>query len=279
MAAQDRASDGGIFVGAEKVEILGKLPSLLWAYIISSRFLMDTLSTSPDDYTGPLANVERVLSVLFTAVDHLGNEKLRKRLTGHGDMLAALTKGQITPEKFAGSLKPDLVELERLAGPRPETMAEGIPIQEALEQELRFVERIKAGRSGDIIVSVEILDDVRGYLLNDGMIEGISAFMVIDSAGSLVVSVGQRVEIDVVSLAAVAAANFAATEKIARLIGEPDFILLYYKGHKESFHFSRVSEEYIIVTIFDNTLSLGLLRLKIAEVGQVLEKKLPKREH
>lgn len=85
-------------------------------------------------------------------------------------------------------------------------------------------------------------------------------------------------DLDVISLAAVAAANFAATEQIARLIGESDFVLLFYKGHSESFHFSRVGTEYIIVTIFDNSLSLGLLRLKIAEVSQVLESKLPKRE-
>ncbi len=279
MAAQDRAPNGGIFEGAERVEILGKLPSLLWAYILSSRFLMDRLNTSPDNYSGPLTNVEGVLSVLDTAADYLGNDKLKGRLNSHRDLLAALTEGRMTAEGFTGALRPDLVELERLAGPKPDNLTEGDAVQEFVAQELRTVERIKSGRGGDIIVSVEILDDVRGYLLNDGMIEGIQSFMVLDSAGSVVVSVGQRVEIDTVSLAAVAAANFAATEKIARLIGEPDFILLYYKGHKESFHFSRVSDEYIIVTIFDNSLSLGLLRLKIAEVAQSIEKKLPKREN
>ncbi len=279
MAAQDRASQGGIFEGAEKVEILGKLPGLLWAYILSSRSLLDTLGTTPDNYAAPMANLERVLAVLTTAAEYLGNEKLKGRLNGHGDLLAALSSGRINADKFSGSLKVELGELERLAGPRPDTLAEGVPVQAFLEHELRSVERIKAGRSGDIVVNVEILDDVRNYLLSEGTIEGISAYMIIDSAGALVVSVGQRVEIDVISLAAVAAANFAATEKIARLIGEPDFILLYYKGHKESFHFGRVSDEYIIVTIFDNSLSLGLLRLKIAEVAQVLEKKLPKREN
>ena len=110
------------------------------------------------------------------------------------------------------------------------------------------------------------------------MTEGISSLMIIDTAGSLILHIGNKIELDAVSLAAVAAANFAATEQIARLIGEQDFVLLFYKGHNESFHFSRVGPEYIIVTIFSNSLSLGLLRLKIAEVVLVLEKKLPKRE-
>ena len=101
--------------------------------------------------------------------------------------------------------------------------------------------------------------------------------LVIDDAGSLIVSVGNKPSLDVTSLAAVAAANYAATQRIARLIGEPDFALLFYKGHDESFHFARVGEEYIIITIFENSLSLGLLRLKIAEAADMLEKKLPKR--
>jgi predicted regulator of Ras-like GTPase activity (Roadblock/LC7/MglB family) len=110
------------------------------------------------------------------------------------------------------------------------------------------------------------------------MTEGISSILVIDNAGSLIVNMGNKIQLDAISLAAVAAANFAATEQIARLIGERDFVLLFYKGHSESFHFSRVGEEYIIVTIFNNSLSLGLVRLKIAEVATVLAKKLPKRE-
>jgi predicted regulator of Ras-like GTPase activity (Roadblock/LC7/MglB family) len=100
--------------------------------------------------------------------------------------------------------------------------------------------------------------------------------MVIDDAGTLIVNVGEKIELDVVSLAAVAAANFAATEKIARLIGERDFVLLYYKGHSESFHFTRLGQGYIIVTIFTNSMTLGLLRLKIAKAAQVLKNKLPK---
>ena len=147
-----------------------------------------------------------------------------------------------------------------------------------LDRELDKAERIKTGRSADIVVSIDILEDVRSYLSQEVMTEGISSVLVIDSAGSLICNVGHKIDLDAVSLAAVAAANFAATEQIARLIGESDFVLLFYKGHNESFHFSRVGTEYIIVTIFDNQLSLGLLRLKIAEVAQVLEEKLPKRE-
>jgi predicted regulator of Ras-like GTPase activity (Roadblock/LC7/MglB family) len=169
------------------------------------------------------------------------------------------------------------VKLEEMAGPRQTGL--DIELEKGiLDRELEKAEKVKTGRSADIVVSVDILDDVRNYLSKEVMTEGISSVLVIDSAGSLIVNIGDKIELDVVSLAAVAAANFAATEQIARLIGERDFVLLFYKGHSESFHFTRVGSEYIIVTIFNNALSLGLLRLKIAEVAQVLETKLPKRE-
>ncbi|MBM4328108.1 MAG: roadblock/LC7 domain-containing protein [Deltaproteobacteria bacterium] len=123
-----------------------------------------------------------------------------------------------------------------------------------------------------------MLDDIRGFLTEKVLTEEISSILIIDNAGTLIVNVGNKVDLDAISLAAVAAANFAATEKIARLIGERDFVLLFYKGRNESFHFRRLGTEYIIVTIFNNSLSLGLIRLKVAEVAQTLERKLPKRE-
>ena len=110
------------------------------------------------------------------------------------------------------------------------------------------------------------------------MSEGISSILIIDNAGTLIVNIGTKPSLDATSLAAVAAANYAATQQIARLIGERDFVLLFYKGHNESFHFCRIGEEFIIVTVFQNSLSLGLLRLKITEAAATLEKKLPKRE-
>jgi len=193
-------------------------------------------------------------------------------------MLSALVSGDTADEKFVQSFISSLATLEEVAGQRTPSVADRFLGPDLLEKELDKVEKIKAGRSADIVVSVDVLNDVRNYLSSEVMTEGISSILVIDNAGSLIVNMGNKIELDAISLAAVAAANFAATEQIARLIGERDFVLLFYKGHSESFHFSRVGEEYIIVTIFSNALSLGLVRLKIAEVAAVLAKKLPRRE-
>jgi predicted regulator of Ras-like GTPase activity (Roadblock/LC7/MglB family) len=269
---------GDIFQGAEKIEIFGKLPGLLWAYIDTGRQLIKDLEARPNDLPESVRKLGKLLEILNSAADHLGNQDLKGRLDPHSQMLSALASGETGHESFAESFASNLAKLEEIAGQRGTATADRFFGRELLEQELDKVEKIKAGRSADIVVSVDVLNDVRNYLSNEVMTEGITSVLVIDNAGSLIVNIGNKIELDAISLAAVAAANFAATEQIARLIGERDFVLLFYKGHSESFHFSRVGEEYIIVTIFSNALSLGLVRLKIAEVAAVLAKKLPRRE-
>ena len=267
-----------IFEGAEKIEVMGRLPAFLWALIDAVRRLLADLKTNSGPPTETVREVTRLLDVLISAAHHIGNNQLKAQLSSHSEMLDALINGTLSSEDFCQSLGSEIEKLEQLAGPRRDTSGNGLIDKKTLDKYMEKLENIKAGRSADIVVNVDILDDVRGYLSTEVMTEGISSVLVIDNAGSLIVSIGDKSGLDVISLAAVAAANFAATEQIARLIGERDFVLLFYKGHNESFHFSRVGDEYIIVTIFNNTLSLGLLRLKIAEVAQVLEKKLPKRQ-
>src|SRR5208337_5039109 len=105
---------------------------------------------------------------------------------------------------------------------------------------------------------------------------------VADLSGNLIIQCGALEIEDAFSLAAVSAANFAATAEIARLIGEQDFALMYHKGGNHNVHFSRVAKDYLIITLFNDNVSLGLIRLKLGsainEMGQIfgeLEGKSP----
>jgi predicted regulator of Ras-like GTPase activity (Roadblock/LC7/MglB family) len=277
MAANETASQD-IFEGAERVEILGKLPGLLWGYIGALNRFLEELQSSPENCSGPGRNLSKALEILAAAADFLGNKELKTRLDDHQAKLTSWADGELSIEEFTQYGVNEVAKLESMAGPRPESGLDGIMSTQNFEREMAKLEHIKTGRSADIVVSVELLDEIRDYLSQDVITEGISSMLVIDNAGTLIVSVGDKISVDAVALAAVAAANFAATEKIAHLIGESDFVLLFYKGHNESFHFRRVGKEYIVVTIFNNAMSLGLLRLKLSEVAKTLVDKLPKRE-
>ncbi len=109
-------------------------------------------------------------------------------------------------------------------------------------------------------------------LLQDYLISiGVSLALLIDEAGNILVSVGENQDVDVTSLAALAAANFGATNQIAKLLGEDDFSILYHKGKKDNIHLSKIRDELILVTVFKDDVPLGLVRLKVNQVAKEIQ--------
>lgn len=119
----------------------------------------------------------------------------------------------------------------------------------------------------DIILTISSIEKIRSAIEQKLTSAGVHTVMLVDSAGNVLSSVGtEHSAIDTISLAALTAANFAATSQIAKLIGEDDFTILFHKGKKDSIHFTRVNQDTILLTIFGEDISLGLVRLRSAEV-------------
>ena len=106
--------------------------------------------------------------------------------------------------------------------------------------------------------------------------------LLIARSGQLISYQGNTLDIDVLALSALTAANFGATAEIARLLGEDEFTLLFHKGKTENVYFSGVGDHVIMVTLFDDKTSLGLIRLKInqiiGELAEILSSIFEKRE-
>lgn len=101
-------------------------------------------------------------------------------------------------------------------------------------------------------------------IISDQLLDsGAEHVVLTDLSGNLIMERGSLEMEDIFSLAAVSAANFAATAEIARLIGEEDFTLLFHKGGRRNVHFSRLAKDYLIITLFNDNVSLGLIRLKL----------------
>jgi predicted regulator of Ras-like GTPase activity (Roadblock/LC7/MglB family) len=90
--------------------------------------------------------------------------------------------------------------------------------------------------------------------------------LLIDRSGQLIAHHGNTPEFDILSLSALTAANFGATAEIARILGEEEFSLLFHKGRSENVYFSAIGEHVIMVTLFDDKTSLGLIRLQINKI-------------
>ena len=121
----------------------------------------------------------------------------------------------------------------------------------------------------------EQLTKIEEVLQEDLMEMGVHCVIFIDMAGNIVVNLDDgEIKHDVYSLAALAAGNFGAVSAMAQMIGEEDFSLLFHKGEKESIHFSKVLDDFLLIIIFGHEISLGLLRLKVTESIEKIEKVL-----
>ncbi len=111
------------------------------------------------------------------------------------------------------------------------------------------------------------LDSIDKILADNLIGIGAQTAILIDTAGNIVVVVGSgEGSPDVYSLAALAAANFGAMNSMAQIIGEHEFSLLFHKGQKENIHLSKVNDNFLLLSIFSNQVSLGFLRLKVSGV-------------
>jgi predicted regulator of Ras-like GTPase activity (Roadblock/LC7/MglB family) len=63
---------------------------------------------------------------------------------------------------------------------------------------------------------------------------------------------------------------FLVDKKLARLIGEKEFSILFHEGEKDNIHISIVAQRVILVVIFDERSSLGLVRLRVKKAAQEL---------
>ena len=94
----------------------------------------------------------------------------------------------------------------------------------------------------------------------------------VDKNGQLIASTGATENLDTTSLASLTAGNIAATGGLAKLIGEKEFSILFHEGEKDNIHISIVGGRVILVVIFDQRSSLGLVRLRVKKASEELEK-------
>ena len=124
------------------------------------------------------------------------------------------------------------------------------------------------------------IDAVLGRFLADS---GCAAALLIDRSGQPLAESGVSRTLDTGSIGALAAGAFSATAALARLLGESEFSVLFHEGVRESLHVSTVDDDTILLAIFDERTTVGMVRLFAREastsIGGILEetRKRPKR--
>ena len=63
----------------------------------------------------------------------------------------------------------------------------------------------------------------------------------------------------------------AATDGLAKLIGEREFSVLFHEGQRDHIHISIVGKRAILLVIFDERSSLGLVRLRVKRASPEMD--------
>ena len=123
-------------------------------------------------------------------------------------------------------------------------------------------------RKRELDLLTETLD---GQLIQNG----ISSVVLIDLAGNILTNLSNGdYDFDTYSLASLSAGNFGAVTALLNHIGEPELTLLFNQGKMLNIYFRKLLADYILIVIFDKSISLGFLRLKIDSLEKLFERTL-----
>ncbi len=99
--------------------------------------------------------------------------------------------------------------------------------------------------------------------------------LLVDRAGQLLANAGDKLSFDPTAFASLTAADFSANDQLAKMIGEAEFASLFHQGEKESMYLADVARRVILVVLFDQRTTVGMVRLKVkqsvAELAKVFD--------
>jgi predicted regulator of Ras-like GTPase activity (Roadblock/LC7/MglB family) len=90
--------------------------------------------------------------------------------------------------------------------------------------------------------------------------------LLIDRTGQLITTAGEHPDFDSTAFASLAAADFSANDQLASMIGEQEFSSLFHQGERESMYLADVAKRVILVVLFDDRATLGMIRIKVKKV-------------
>ena len=121
---------------------------------------------------------------------------------------------------------------------------------------------------------------VTQQLVKDANAKGV---FVVDRNGQLISEAGEMRGIDTTSLASLTAGCIAATGGLAKIVGEEEFPVHFHHGARDNLHITLIAGRIILVVVFDERSSLGLVRLRVkkagAQLARVFEEIQKKSEH
>src|SRR3982750_3155103 len=124
--------------------------------------------------------------------------------------------------------------------------------------------------SPDLVMYEEEYQQIKDTLQRLQVDSNSKIVFLVDKNGQQIAVHGDMRGVDATSLASLTAGNVAATDGLARLIGEKEFSILFHEGEKDNIHISIGAQRVLPGVIFDGRSSLGLVRLRVKKASTEL---------
>ncbi|MGB8656381.1 MAG: roadblock/LC7 domain-containing protein [Candidatus Zixiibacteriota bacterium] len=122
----------------------------------------------------------------------------------------------------------------------------------------------------DLVIYEEEIEEIERILRRLIKDAQAKCVLLVDKDGHLITRQGFTQSLDTTALAALLAGSFASTREIARLVGEPEFSVLFHQGKKDHINIVLVGERTILAAIFDDRTTIGMVRLYSREASESL---------
>ena len=97
-----------------------------------------------------------------------------------------------------------------------------------------------------------------------------------DTSGHLLTYTGQRPEFDLQAFLALCAGDYAASREMAGMLGEDRFQALYHQSLHHQIYITELGSESLLIVLFDQQSTLGLVRWAVKKYEKALKKNLKK---
>ena len=96
--------------------------------------------------------------------------------------------------------------------------------------------------------------------------------LLVDKEGHLVTRRGEPINTaSIESITALIAGSFAATQEMARLLGEQAFTCLFHQGQRDSIQLQLIGDRTLLAVLFDERTNLGLVRFYGQDAARNIE--------
>jgi predicted regulator of Ras-like GTPase activity (Roadblock/LC7/MglB family) len=116
---------------------------------------------------------------------------------------------------------------------------------------------------------IEIIDRILNEFIQ---LSKAKCALLVDKEGHMITRQGNVRSLDLDTIAALVAGSFAATKEMARVLGESEFSILFHQGKTDSIQLSLIGDRALLTTIFDDTTTVGMVRLYANEASKSLLK-------